>query len=277
MATDQKPAHSEDGWRRRLHEIIFEAETVGGKLFDVVLLVMIGASIALVMLETVPGVREGRETLFSSAEWALTLLFTVEYVLRLICVRRPLRYALSFFGIVDLLAILPTWSGLFLGAERARSLAVVRAFRLLRVFRVFKLGQLVDEAASLRKAILFSRSKIIVFLATVLTIVTVTGALMYQIEGPENGFTSIPEAVYWAVVTLTTVGYGDITPVTPFGKALTILLTVSGYSLIIVPTGIISAELARGGRDVNTEVCPSCSREGHDYDATYCKYCSARL
>lgn len=263
-------------WREVLHEVIFEADTRAGKLFDVALFLAILAAITLVMLETVPSVYAGRERLFHVAEWVVTGLFTLEYLLRLVCLRHPLRYATSFYGIVDLLSILPTWINVFRSGS-LRGLMIVRVFRLLRVFRVLKLGHLVSEAELLKQAVLGSRSKILVFLATVLAIVTLAGALMYEIEGPENGFRSIPESVYWAVVTLTTVGYGDITPATPWGKGLTVLLMISGYCLIIVPVGILSAELVRGGHAVTTQVCRSCAAEGHDLDARYCKSCGARL
>lgn len=263
-------------WRKRLHEIVFEADTPAGRAFDVALVVLILAAVLCVMLETVsslpPAVHEGLVV----AEWAFTILFTIEYAARLLCVGRPLRYATSFLGIVDLLAVLPTYlSLLFPGSQ---TLLVIRALRLLRIFRVLKLGRYLSEAAALRAALLASRAKITVFLATVLVVVAILGAAMYLVEGPAHGFSSIPMAMYWAIVTMTTVGYGDISPGTPLGQILASLLMVLGYSMIIVPTGIVSAELSQRYRaPVSTQACPECSREGHDADARHCKFCGARL
>jgi len=263
-------------WRARLHEIIFEADTPAGKAFDIALLSAIGASILVVMLESVPALRLqiGRE--LRLLEWIFTALFTVEYVLRLAAVRRPVRYATSFFGIVDILAILPTY--LSLVVPTAQSLMVVRTLRLLRVFRVFKLARYVGEAKVLSTALRASRRKIIVFLWTVLSIVVIVGALMYLVEGEENGFTSIPTSIYWAVVTITTVGYGDIAPATVVGQILASVLMVTGYAIIAIPTGIVSVELADAQRHaVTTQVCRTCVSEGHDPDARFCKHCGAKL
>jgi len=263
-----------------LHDIIFEAETPAGKAFDVALLIAILVSVAAVMLETVEPIDQQAHELFFGLEWALTGLFTIEYVLRLISVRKPSRYAWSFYGIVDLLAILPTYISLLIPG--AQSLLTIRALRLLRTFRVFKLAHLLNEAESLRLAVWASRGKVTVFLATVLIITLIMGSLMYLIEGgrPDTPFTSIPQSVYWAVVTLTTVGYGDISPQTPLGKAISALCMILGYSLIIVPTGILSAELARGPRDrdsIDPRACDACGAEGHDLDAHFCKRCGAEL
>ena len=214
----------------------------------------------------------------AAGEWFFTILFTVEYVLRLMCVRRPLRYALSFFGLVDLLAVIPTYVSLFLPGSQ--SLAVIRALRLLRVFRIFKLAQFLSEATALRHALWASRAKITVFLATVLILVVIVGSAMYLIEGPDNGFTSIPLSMYWAVVTMTTVGYWRTSPPIPrWAKTLAAIMMILGYSLIIVPTGIIGAELvsADEDEDVSTQACPDCSAEGHDPDAVHCKHCGAKL
>lgn len=263
-------------WRARLHEIVFEAETPAGRAFDVSLVIAILAAVACATLETVKGLPPAARTALFAAEWVFTALFSVEYVVRLLCVDRPLRYAVSFFGLVDLCAILPSYLSLVLPG--AQSLLVIRSLRLLRIFRVLKLARYLSEARSLRLALLASRAKVTVFFASVLVVVSIVGAAMYLIEGPENGFTSIPMAMYWAVVTMTTVGYGDISPHTPLGQLLAALLMVTGYSMIIVPTGIVSAEMAqRAYRTVSTQACPACSREGHDVDASHCKWCGAGL
>jgi len=273
---DERARESLAPWRERLHEIIFEADTRAGKAFDVLLLLAIVLSVATVVLESVQVYREAHGALFRGVEWFFTLLFTLEYAVRIACVRRPARYVFSFFGVVDLLAILPTYL-LLLGADAA-PLLVVRVFRLLRVFRIFKLGRFLAEAGALLHALRESRQKITVFLTTVLVIVVVAGAVMHLVEGADNGFTSIPQSMYWAVVTMTTVGYGDIAPQTELGKLIAALIMVVGYSLIIVPTGILSAELAQADvRPVSTQACPTCSLEGHDPDARHCKHCGAAL
>ena len=264
-------------WRFRLHEIIFEADTPGGKAFDLALLAAIVASVIAVMLESVAGIRARHGLALRAAEWVFTILFTVEYVLRLMAVGRPIRYARSFFGIVDLLAILPTYfSVVFPGAQ---SLIVIRALRLLRVFRVLKLVHFVGEAQMLKAALGASMRKIIVFLGTVLTAVTIIGSLMYLIEGESSGFTSIPQSVYWAIVTMTTVGYGDIAPHTVTGKFLASAVMIMGYGIIAVPTGIVTVELSgvRRRTRISTQACPQCGSEGHDPDARYCKVCGAAL
>jgi voltage-gated potassium channel len=259
-----------------MHEIIFEADTPAGKLFDVVLIWLIIASVLAVMLESVPAVRMQYGPFLRGGEWGFTLLFTVEYGLRLICSRRPARYAASFFGMVDLVAILPTWLSLVIPGSQA--LLSVRALRLLRVFRVLKLGHHVKEAGLLMRALRATRYKLTVFVAVVLTLVLILGSLIYLVEGASHGFTSIPKGVYWAIVTVTTVGYGDITPQTPVGQLLAAFAMILGYAIIAVPTGIVTVELDRAVRaDVTTQVCPNCTREGHDRDATHCKYCGERL
>lgn len=263
-------------WRRRLHEIIFEADTPAGKAFDVLLIVSILASVAAVMLDSIATVRSTYGTLLSAAEWTFTLLFTLEYLLRLACVGRPLRYARSFYGWVDLLAILPTYLSLLLPGSHY--LLVIRILRILRIFRVFKLVQYLDEASQLLQALRASARKIAVFLFAVLTLVIIFGSLMYLIEGEESGFSSIPRSVYWTIVTLTTVGYGDISPQTGLGQSLASLIMICGYGIIAVPTGIVSVEMTRTlGRKVSTQACPECGAEGHDTDASYCKFCSSRL
>lgn len=262
------------GWRARTHEIIFESDTPPGKTFDLVLILAILASLTVVMLESVDEYRIRWGPELRAAEWVFTILFTIEYVLRLACVGRPSRYAFSFFGLVDLLSILPTYLSLLLPG--AHVFLVVRIFRILRVFRVLKLAAYVGAADALMRALKASRRKIAVFLFGVFAIVVIFGSLMYVVEGPEHGFTSIPRGVYWAVVTLTTVGYGDISPQTDLGQALAAIIMVMGYGILAVPTGIVTAELV-GERRVSGQACPSCSAEGHDTDASHCKHCGAKL
>lgn len=264
--------------RERLHEIIFEADTPLGKAFDVALLVLIVLSVIAVMLESVEAIDRAYHTQLRIVEWTLTIVFTVEYLLRLLTVRRPLRYATSFFGIVDLLAILPTYLSLFFVG--AQSLLVIRALRLLRVFRIFKLARYLDESRQLMVALRASARKILVFLFGVLTLVIIIGSAMYLIEGahPESGYTSIPRSVYWTIVTLTTVGYGDITPQTVPGQILASIVMIMGYGIIAVPTGIVSVEMARSSpRSVSTQACPACGKDGHDPDASHCKFCGTPL
>jgi len=263
-------------WRGRLHEVIYEAETPAGRAFDVALIWLILLSVVAVLLESVRSVRTEHGALLYTIEWVFTILFTVEYVLRLVGVRRPLAYATSFFGVVDLLAILPTFLSLLVPGSQY--LLVIRVLRLLRVFRVFKLAEHLSEADVLYRALRASRRKISVFLLTVLTLVVIIGALLYVVEGEENGFTSIPISIYWAVVTLTTVGYGDISPQTPLGRTLAAAVMIIGYGIIAVPTGIVTVELAQAARKgVTTQACPSCSAQGHDADAAFCKYCGSGL
>ena len=274
---DTGPTGRQAPWREKLRVVIFEADTPSGKAFDVALLITIVVSVGLVMAESVAPVREryGRE--LDAAEWFFTILFTVEYGLRLLSVPHPAGYARSFFGIVDVLAIAPTYLSILIpGAE---SLIVIRGLRLLRVFRVFKLGRFLGEASLLSRALLASRHKVIVFLGTVVILVIILGAAMYLIEGEENGFTSIPLSVYWAIVTMTTVGYGDVAPQTLAGKTLAAIVMILGYSIIAVPTGIFTAEIletAMGGK-LSTRCCPECMGEGHVASARYCKDCGASM
>jgi voltage-gated potassium channel len=268
----------DQGWRGRLYRVIFEHGTPAGRAFDVALLVAIGLSVTAVLLESVPDVRRRHGRALVAAEWAFTILFTVEFALRLLCVRRPMRYVLSFYGIVDVLAVLPTYAGLFVAG--AQELLVIRALRLLRVFRVLKMGEYLVEAGVLKAAMRRSRPKITVFLVAVLTLVLIVGALMHLVEGPENGFTSIPISMYWAIVTLTTVGYGDIAPRTTAGRMLASAVMIVGYGIIAVPTGIVTAELVRGSPGPlsgTARRCPACEAAGHDADASYCKHCGAAL
>ena len=262
--------------RAKLHEVIFEADTPLGKLFDILLIVSIVLSVIMVMLDSVSSIQQTYGRLLLLGEWIFTILFTIEYILRLYSVGRPLAYAKSFFGIVDLLAILPTYLSIFFPGTQY--FLVIRVLRVLRIFRVLKLVQYLGEAQQLMQALRASRRKITVFLFTVLTLVIIFGALMYLIEDRDAGFTSIPKSIYWAIVTLTTVGYGDISPQTGFGQAVSAIIMVIGYGIIAVPTGIVTAELSKVYRmGVSTQACLQCSAEGHDTDAKHCKYCGAEL
>jgi voltage-gated potassium channel len=263
-------------WQYRLHEIIFEADTRAGKLFDICLIITIILSVLTVLLDSVRQIDATHGELLYRLEWVFTVLFTIEYILRLISVGRPLRYATSFFGIVDLLAFLPTYfSLLFPGSQY---FVVIRLLRVLRIFRVLKLVQYLREARLLIRALRASSRKIAVFLLAVLTLVVIFGALMYVLEGEESGFTSIPISIYWAIVTLTTVGYGDLSPQTGLGQALASMIMILGYSIIAVPTGIVTVEVAQTYKEkVSSQACPQCSAEGHDSDAKHCKFCGARL
>lgn len=277
-------------WRDTLYEVIFEADTRAGQWFDIGLLIAILISVTVVCLETVEDLALAYGPWFLIAEWTVTILFTIEYVLRLICVRRPLGYATSFYGIVDLISFLPTYLG------GVGSFAVVRSFRLLRVFRILKLIHLTSESEDLAGAVWRARGKIVVFLSVVFITVTIAGTAMYEVERHyaaaaldsttemqqsrvENQFTSIPQSIYWAIVTMTTVGYGDIVPHTTIGKMLSALLILVGYSLIIVPTGFVSAEAieSRKKRRISTQTCPYCLAEGHQSDAVYCRLCGKPL
>jgi voltage-gated potassium channel len=263
-------------FRQRAHEIIFEAETPAGRAFDLALLVAIIASVAAVVLESIEPVRARFGVALRAIEWVFTIVFSIEYLLRLAAVHRPLRYATSFFGWVDLLSILPTYLSLFLPG--AQSLLVIRSLRLLRVFRLLKLGRYLLEARVLLIALRASLPKITVFLGTVLALVLIMGAMMYAVEGPAHGFVSIPHGMYWAVVTLTTVGYGDLYPQTDLGRMLSAVVMVMGYGIIAVPTGIVTVELGAVMRKPpSTRACPHCSSEGHDPDAKYCKDCAGEL
>jgi voltage-gated potassium channel len=260
--------------RQRLRRIIFEADTPAGKAYDVALLVVITLSVAGVMLDSVARIRGGYGRALTTIEWVFTFLLTMDYVVRLWCVGRPLRYALSFFGIVDLLGVIPTYLGLLV--RGSRYLVAIRFLRVLRVFRVLNLSSYLAEYRVLTHALMASRRRIAVFLFVVMTLVVVLGSLMYVVEGEENGFTSIPVSIYWAIVTLTTVGYGDISPATPFGRAIAAVIMIIGYSIIVVPTGIVSVEMSRAA-DTGSPVCPSCGLERHDGDAAFCKRCGGRL
>ncbi|NRB54648.1 MAG: ion transporter [Salinicola sp.] len=263
--------------RKRLFQIIFESDTPQAKAFDIALITLILVSVATVFLDSVPDLHERFGRIFYLVEWAFTLIFTLELALRLYCLDRPLRYLRSFYGVLDLLAILPTWLALFIPG--AQSLLVVRVLRVLRVFRVLRLMEFVGEGRMLVEALQRSQRKILLFLTTILLIITIFGALIYMIEPPEAGFTSMPRAMYWAVVTLTTVGYGDIAPVTALGQFISAFMMILGYSIIAVPTGVFSAEVIRSiqRERYSDEACPGCGHEGHERGAKYCRFCGTWL
>lgn len=275
--TPETPAQQEATWKRNLHTIIFESNTKYGKLFDVVLLVLILLSILIVMLDSITGLHERYGSLFYIVEWVFTITFTVEYFLRIASVEKPLKYITSTFGIIDLLAIFPTYLSLMLAG--AQTLMVLRVLRLLRIFRIFKLNHFLSEMNFLGEAIRNSARKIAIFMLFVLFLVVIMGSLMYIVENGQNGFDSIPTSIYWAIVTITTVGYGDISPATPAGKLLASAIMLLGYGILAVPTGIVTTEMALSmkAKKHNMEACPACGREGHDRNAQYCKYCGAKL
>ena len=275
MVTASAEARPRLRWRRRLHEVIFESDTAAGRAFDVALLIAIVVSVVAVVLESVADIRRQYGALLRVVEWTLTIAFTAEYALRLLAVQRPWRYATSFFGVVDLLSIVPSY--LALVVPETQSFMVIRAIRLLRVFRILKAAHFLTEAHVLMTALRASRRKITVFLGAIVTVVLIVGTLMYVIEGEEHGFTSIPTSMYWAIVTMTTVGYGDIAPRTPLGQFVASMLMILGYGVIAVPTGIVSVELAHAARPVSRQACPACGAEGHDVDAAHCKYCGVSL
>ena len=265
--------------RNYLHEVIFEAETPAGRWFDIVLLLFILGSVITVMLESVPSYNLRYGNLFYYLEWAFTIVFTIEYLLRIYITYKPIKYMISFFGIIDLLSILPTFLSIFIAGTQ--SLLVIRGLRLLRIFRIFKLANFLVEGQVIISSLKASRAKISVFISFVLVMVCIFGSIMYLVEGSQNtAFDSIPRSIYWAIVTLTTVGYGDISPITPFGQMIAAFIMISGYAVIAVPTGIVTAEAIakmRINKKVSTEACKFCSAEGHDEDAVYCKYCGERL
>jgi len=267
-------------WQVKMHEIIYEADTPAGKLFDVLLLILIVISIIAVMLESIQSIdlKYGKE--LNTLEWVITILFSLEFIARISCIAKPFKYIFSFYGIVDILSLLPSYLGFFFVEGGGHSsLSVIRSLRLLRVFRILKLARYIGEANLLVKSLKASRPKIVVFMFFVLSVTFILGTVMYIVESPESGFTSIPMSIYWAIVTLTTVGYGDIAPATPLGQAIASFIMITGYAVIAVPTGIVSAEIAKqdGKAKVTTQSCPSCSLEGHDEDAVHCKYCGATL
>lgn len=275
LASDQE-VHGLRPWQLKLNDIIFGAESPAGKAFDVLLIVAIILSVLAVILESVAPVHDRFGQPLYYLEWGFTLAFTVEYILRLSCVRHPLRYMFSFYGIVDLLSVIPTYLSLIIPG--ANTLLVIRILRILRVFRILKLFHYVQEAEHLAWAMRASSRKILVFLYVVCTVVVVFGAIMYLVEGPENGFDSILTSIYWAIVTLTTVGYGDITPTTAFGQMIASATMITGYAIIAVPTGIYTAELAQVMRTQrDSRGCLGCGKTGHELDADFCRYCGEKL
>lgn len=261
--------------KNRIHEIIFEADDSAGKAFDLILIVCIIISVVTVMLDSVASLRADYGTIFFVIEWTFTILFTIEYILRLYCVGKPWKYAFSFFGMVDLLSILPTYLSLFFPGTQY--LLVIRTLRTIRIWRILKLAQYLHEWDYIRAALAASLRKIVVFLVVVITLVSILGSLMYMIESSDGGFSSIPRSIYWAIVTVTTVGYGDIAPQTNLGQLLAAFAMIIGYAIIAVPTGIVTVELGRARGNISTQVCPECAREGHDSNARYCKYCGSKL
>ncbi|APH38644.1 ion transporter [Methanohalophilus halophilus] len=283
---ENRPSHA--GWRRDLYDIIFEADTPLGKAFDIALIVAILGSVVIVMLDSVESIATVHHDSLYMLEWDFTILFTIEYILRLICVRDKKRYATSFFGVIDLLAVLPTYLTIILPG--GQYLLVIRILRLLRIFRVLKLVQYLSEADLLIRALQESQRKITLFLFTVLNLVVILGSVMYVVESSNPQFTSIPQSIFWAIVTITTVGYGDIIPTTFLGKTIASLVMIIGYSIIAIPTGIITQSIIRVSReDDKTKIveqtkgnmfskkCPGCAFQGHDLDAAYCKRCGERL
>ncbi len=281
--TNQK---EQSRWKRKLHEVIYEADTPAGKLFDLLLFVLIIFSVVLVMLESIKGFDDKHHATLLTLEWIITILFSLEYIARLVSIKKPWKYALSFYGIIDFLSTIPLYlSYIFAGSQ---VLLAVRAFRLLRIFRILKLVKFIGEASQLQAALKASRTKIAVFIYVVLILSVILGTLMYIVEGDESGFTSIPRSIYWTIVTLTTVGYGDIAPQTNWGQFLATIIMVLGYGIIAVPTGIVTAEFTKSNKTgdkedgkhvvhVNTQACPNCSVEGHRDDATHCYNCGHPL
>jgi voltage-gated potassium channel len=269
------------GWRRHMYDVIFEADTPAGRRFDIALVCAILLSILVVVLDSVPRLHRDHADLLNALEWGFTALFTVEYVARVVCVQRPWRYAGGFYGVIDLLAVLPSYFSLLMPGTEL--LLDIRILRLLRVFRIFKLTLYIEEYTRLGEALAASRRKILVFLSVVLMAILILGTIMYVVEGPKNGYTSIPVAMYWATVTMTTVGYGDITPHTNLGKAIASFMMLMGWGILAVPTGIVTAEMTLRHGDRGTgparapRHCPACGSGGHEADARFCKDCGAAL
>ncbi|WP_240732445.1 ion transporter [Flavobacterium alkalisoli] len=264
--------------RQKLHEVIYEADTPAGKFFDLALLVVIIISIVAVMLESVASIRlvYGKE--LAIAEWVITILFSIEYISRIIAVKKPLSYILSFYGIIDLLSTLPKYVDILIPGLSLSFLLSIRALRLLRVFRILKLVHFVGASNQLLIALKKSRAKIAVFLFAVIILCIILGTIMYMIEGPESGFTNIPVSIYWTIVTLTTVGFGDITPITPLGQFVSVIIMIMGYGIIAVPTGLVTAQFMQERNDVNnTQRCPNCNADHHKDNASYCYNCGYHL
>ncbi|WP_047300290.1 ion transporter [Pseudomonas fluorescens] len=267
---------SSSNWRERLYVMIFQSDTLAGRRFDGILLLIILASLVIVMLDSIDSIHQNYANVLAYIEWGFTIIFLGEYILRLYCSPKPLRYAFSFYGLVDLLAIVPGILALYY--SDAQYLLIIRIIRMLRIFRVLKLSPYLKQANYLMSALRGSKQKIVVFLVSVCTLVTVFGTLMYVIEGPEHGFTSIPKGIYWAIVTLTTVGFGDIVPKTPLGQVISSLVMITGYSIIAVPTGIFTAELANAMRGEQLQHdCPVCKKNSHEHGAAFCSRCGNAL
>jgi len=266
-------------FKQKIHDIIYEADTPAGQFFDIALIGIIILSVILVTLETVVSIHEKYERLLNIAEWIITILFTVEYCLRIYSVNNPKKYIFSFYGIIDLLATIPKYLALIFVGAGVETLMAIRALRILRIFRVLHISRYIGETNFLVRALLLSRAKIVIFLLFVLIMCILFGTLMYLVEGPESGFNNIPTSIYWCIVTITTVGYGDIAPITMFGQFVASILMMLGYGLIAVPTGIISAEMAqrRKNVDVNTIVCSECLNTKHKDDAIFCGKCGSSL
>ena len=277
-------------WRTKLHEVIYEADTRAGKLFDIILLIAIASSIVLVMLESVSSINDEYSEILNISEWVITILFSLEYIARIIAVKKPLKYIYSFYGIVDLLSTIPKYISLIIGGSQA--LATIRALRLIRVFRILKLARYLGASNQMARAIKASRAKIAVFLFAVIIVSIIFGTIMHLVEGEENGFRSIPESVYWCIVTMTTVGFGDIYPHTPLGQFIASVLMILGYGIIAVPTGIVSAEYTKATNkkkknqdyknqtndmNLNTQSCPNCLADNHKDGAEYCYRCGHKL
>lgn len=273
----------QSGWKNKLHEVIYEADTPAGKLFDIALFILIIISVILVMLESIKEVDQNYHGTLLVMEWCVTIFFSLEYIARVISIKKPWKYILSFYGIIDFVSTIPLYLSYILAGSQV--LLAVRAFRLLRIFRILKLVKFMGEASQLQKALKASKTKIAVFIYVVLILSVILGTLMYIIEGDEAGFTSIPRSIYWTIVTLTTVGYGDIAPQTNLGQFFATIIMILGYGIIAVPTGIVTVEFSKQskGRDddnyvhVNTQSCPNCSLEGHRDDATHCYNCGHTL
>jgi len=272
----EKPIKN-SSWKHKLHEIIYEADTKEGKLFDVILLVAIIASIVLVMLESVASIDTKYHDLLNLGEWIITVLFSIEYILRIVSIKKPFKYIFSFFGIIDLLSTIPKYLSFILVGSH--SLVALRALRLLRIFRILKLARYIGASNRLMLALRASKAKIAVFLFFVVIVCIILGTVMYMVEGAENGFTNIPKSIYWAIVTLTTVGFGDIAPQTPLGQLIASVIMILGYSIIAIPTGIVSSEMTKSNHDEssNTQSCPNCLKEKHKDKATFCYNCGSIL
>lgn len=267
-------------FRKKIHEIIFETNTRGGKTFDILLVITILISITVVIIDSIPDIGDLSHRLFNNIEWVITFIFTAEYILRIISIKRPQNYIFSFYGIIDLLATLPSYLALFMTG--GSSLLIIRALRLIRIFRILKLSRYTSAGFVLRKSLNASKAKIGVFLLAVAVVVLVIGTIMYLVEGDVGGFTSIPKGIYWTIVTITTVGYGDIAPVTPLGQFIASLTMLTGYAIIAVPTGIVTAEISQQNRLIKNSksknvTCNDCLLDDHAADAEFCKRCGARL